>query len=99
MAIFLFIVIALIIWSLRLLQRAIKLRDSSLILASSLVGVSAAGVVVVYLLMDGCMSFFSSAHLSQTQMDMSIPAVLYETDPVHKVVSAEYQVSQLVSKP
>lgn len=103
MAIFLFIVIGLIIWALRLLQGAIKLRDSSLILASTLVGVSAVGVVAVYLLMDGCMSFFSTPHLAFTQidsaqLDMSIPPILYDSEPEISMASHQYDVLQLVKQ-
>lgn len=60
MALLLIIVIGLIIWSLRLMQGAVKLRDASLILASFLVAISAGGVIVVYMLMDGCMNYLST---------------------------------------
>jgi hypothetical protein len=82
MVIFLVILIGLIVWSLQLLQCSIKSRDLSLALASSLVGVSAVGVVMVYMLMDGCMSYFSAPRLAESPGDNSIliPAMLYEPD-------------------
>lgn len=82
MVAFLIIVIGLIIWSLRLMQGAIKLRDFSLILASALVAVSAGGVVVVYMLMDGCMSYFTTVHAALPLEDAAqlVPSILYESD-------------------
>jgi hypothetical protein len=82
MAIFLVILIGLMIWSLQLLQCSIKSRDLSLALASGLVGVSAVGVVMVYMLMDGYMSYFATPRLAEFPSDtsVSIPAMLYESD-------------------
>ncbi len=78
----LIIVIALIIWSLRLIQGAVKLRDSSMILASTLVAISAGGVVAVYLLMDGYMSYVMTAHTAMPLEEVSqlLPNILYEPD-------------------
>jgi hypothetical protein len=81
MVIFLVILIGLVVWAMQLLQAAIKSRDLSLALASSLVGVSAVGVVMVYVLMTGYVSYFSNPHLADLQMDsQAIPAMLYEPD-------------------
>jgi predicted neutral ceramidase superfamily lipid hydrolase len=63
---FLIIVIALIIWSLRLIQGAVKLRDSSMILASTL---------------DGYMSYFTASHtLPLEEISQLLPSILYEPD-------------------
>jgi hypothetical protein len=82
MVAFLIIVIGLILWSLRLLQGAIKLRDFSLILASVLVAVSAGGVIVVYALMDGCLSTYNSAHaaLPLGEMTQFVPTTLSDSN-------------------
>lgn len=61
MVILLILVIGLVIWSLHLLQESVKLREFSLMLAGTLVAISAAGVVVVYLLMDGCLGYLAQA--------------------------------------
>jgi hypothetical protein len=83
MAVLLIIVIGLIVWSVRLMHGAIRLRDFSLILASSLVAISAAGVVAVYALMDGCMSSIISSRpaLSVSEVSQVIPDILYEPEP------------------
>lgn len=83
MAVFLIIVIGLVIWSLRLLQGSLRSRDSALMLASTLVAISAGGVIVVYLLMDGCLSHLTTSRLPasiQSESLVSIPAILYEPD-------------------
>jgi hypothetical protein len=78
---FLIIVIALIIWSLRLIQGAVKLRDSSMILASTLVAISAGGVVAVYMLMDGYMSYVTTTHaVPLEEVSQLLPNILYEPD-------------------
>jgi hypothetical protein len=78
---FLIIVIALIIWSLRLIQGAVKLRDSSMILAGTLVAISAGGVVAVYMLMDGYMSYVTTAHaVPLEEVSQLLPNILYEPD-------------------
>jgi hypothetical protein len=83
MAVLLIIVIGLVVWSVRLMHGAIRLRDFSLILASSLVAISAAGVVAVYALMDGCMSSIISSRptLSVSEVSQVIPDILYEPEP------------------
>jgi hypothetical protein len=102
MVIFLIIVIGLTVWALHLLQASIKSRDLSLALASSLVGISAVGVVMVYTLMDGYMSYFSSAHLAEFPTDATVvvPAVLYEPElvtlaPTIELAGATESVSSL----
>ncbi len=69
MILLLVLVISLIIWSVRLLQGAYRLRDSSMAIASALVAVSAGGVIIVYGLMDGCLGQFSQMGLSATNSD------------------------------
>lgn len=48
--------VALVAWSLHLLQEAFDLQEFSLILAGTLVAVSAAAMLVVYFLMNDCLS-------------------------------------------
>ncbi|MDG2992072.1 hypothetical protein L3556_14195 [Candidatus Synechococcus calcipolaris G9] len=66
MTILLLLVIGLVLWSVRLLQGAYKLRDFSLLLASGLVAVSAGGVIFVYSLMNGCVGYLSQNYNAQT---------------------------------
>ncbi|MCH9054689.1 hypothetical protein L5470_06840 [Synechococcus sp. PCC 6717] len=59
MAILLLLVLALVLWSVRLLHGAYRLQDFSLLLASGLVAVSAGGVIFVYSLMNDCVGYLS----------------------------------------
>lgn len=72
MILLLLLVIGLVIWSVRLLQGAYRLKDSSLAIASVLVAISAGGVVIVYGLMDGCLGQFSQMGLAQANADLEI---------------------------
>lgn len=60
MLILLFTVLGLAVWSLRLMAIAFRQRDFSFLFAGTLVAVSAAGIVVVYSLMTGCMGYLST---------------------------------------
>jgi|GEM_PF-2104586 len=62
MAILLLLVLALVLWSVRLLHGAYRLQDFSLLLASGLVAISAGGVIFVYSLMNGCVGYLSQGH-------------------------------------
>jgi hypothetical protein len=59
MFIILFVVVALVAWSLHLIETALKEREFSLILAGTLVGASAAAMVAVYFLMDRYMGYIT----------------------------------------
>ncbi len=59
MVILLITVIGLLVWALRLMQAAVRLREFSLMFAGTLVAMSAVGVVAVYLLMEGCMGYLT----------------------------------------
>ncbi len=59
MAILLLLVLALVLWSVRLLHGAYRLQDFSLLLASGLVAISAGGVIFVYSLMNDCVGYLS----------------------------------------
>lgn len=48
--------VALVAWSLHLLQEAFDLQEFSLMLAGTLVATSAAAMLVVYFLMGNCLS-------------------------------------------
>lgn len=52
--------IALVAWSVHLMQQAARSRESSLVLAGILVAISAVAMVVVYFLMGSCID-----HLTQ----------------------------------
>jgi hypothetical protein len=53
--------VALVAWSLHLMQEAFDKQEFSLILAGILVGLSAAAMLVVYFLMHHCLSSFSQS--------------------------------------
>ncbi len=48
--------VALVAWSLHLMQEALNLQEFSLMLAGTLVAASAAAMMVVYFLMGNCLS-------------------------------------------
>ena len=48
--------VALVAWSLHLMQEALDLQEFSLMLAGTLVAVSAGAMMVVYFLMGNCIS-------------------------------------------
>ena len=52
--------VALVAWSLHLMDAAIQTREFSLMLAGTLVAFSAAGMLVVYFLMNNCLSYLMS---------------------------------------
>lgn len=57
--------VALVAWSLHLMQEAIQKQEFSLMLAGTLVSLSAAALLVVYFLMNNCLSSLSgSAYIS-----------------------------------
>ncbi|MCM1981320.1 hypothetical protein [Lyngbya confervoides] len=60
MLILLSTVLGLSLWSLRLMIMAFLRRDFSLLFAGTLVSISAAGIVVVYSLMHGCMGYLAT---------------------------------------
>lgn len=49
--------VALVAWSLHLMDAAVQKREFSLMLAGTLVAFSAAGMLVVYFLMNNCLSY------------------------------------------
>ncbi|AOW99436.1 MAG: hypothetical protein F6J94_03300 [Moorea sp. SIO1F2] len=61
--------VALVAWSLHLMQEAFDTQEFSLMLAGTLVAMSAAAMLVVYFLMNSCMGYI-------TQMAQS-PSVFY----------------------
>ncbi|NEO12217.1 MULTISPECIES: hypothetical protein [Moorena] len=61
--------VALVAWSLHLMQEAFDTQEFSLMLAGTLVAMSAAAMLVVYFLMNSCMGYL-------TQMAQS-PSVFY----------------------
>lgn len=53
--------VALVAWSLHLMQQAFDRQEFSLMLAGTLVAFSAAGMLVVYFLMHDCIGYFTQA--------------------------------------
>ena len=49
--------VALVAWSLHLMQEAVDQQEFSLMLAGTLVAMSAAAMLVVYFLMGNCLSY------------------------------------------
>jgi hypothetical protein len=56
---FLIFDVALIAWSLHLMQAAVSRQEFSLMLAGTLVAISAAAVMLVYFLMSGYINFLN----------------------------------------
>jgi hypothetical protein len=57
--------IALVAWSLHLMQEAVAQREFSLMLAGTLVASAAAAMLVVYFIMGNCLNYLSgSSYLS-----------------------------------
>lgn len=54
--------VALVAWSLHLMQQAFNEQEFSLMLAGSLVALVAAAMLVVYFLMGHCLSYLMYAH-------------------------------------
>ncbi len=53
--------VALVAWSLHLMQQAFNRQEFSLMLAGTLVASAAAGLLVVYFLMNNCIGYFTQA--------------------------------------
>ncbi|MCJ8281138.1 MAG: hypothetical protein AAFY21_04160 [Cyanobacteria bacterium J06641_2] len=53
--------VALVAWSLHLMERAVEDKEFSLMLAGMLVALAAAAMMVVYFLMGHCMSYLLQA--------------------------------------
>lgn len=53
--------VALVAWSLHLMQESIQQQEFSLMLAGTLVALSAAAMLVVYFLMGNCLSHLTQA--------------------------------------
>jgi hypothetical protein len=51
--------VALVAWSLHLMQEAVDKKEFSLMLAGTLVALSAAAMLVVYFLMGNCISYLT----------------------------------------
>ncbi len=52
--------VALVAWSLHLMQEAIDLQEFSLMLAGTLVALAAAAMLVVYFLMGHCLTYLTN---------------------------------------
>jgi hypothetical protein len=61
--IFLIVIIsALTYWSLRLMHKAVEQQEFSFMLASTLVALSAGGIIAVYSLMVGCVGYLNNPY-------------------------------------
>jgi hypothetical protein len=54
--------VALVAWSLHLMQEAVSYQEFSLMLAGTLVALAAAAMLVVYFLMGNCLSYLIQVH-------------------------------------
>ncbi|WP_199324718.1 hypothetical protein [Phormidium sp. FACHB-1136] len=63
------IVIALVAWSLRLMEQAVKGQEFSLMLAGFLVASSAAAMMAVYFLMGNYMVYINQGPISAARLD------------------------------
>ena len=54
--------VALVAWSLHLMQTAFDHREFSLMLAGTLVALAAAAMMVVYFLINNCLAYLSHIH-------------------------------------
>jgi Kef-type K+ transport system membrane component KefB len=76
--IILIIVIALVAWSLHLMQEAIEQREFSLMLAGTLVAFSAAALVGVYFLMGNYVGYMArTSHTPSTYSAQSYETILW----------------------
>lgn len=79
--IILVIVIALVAWSLHLMQQAVDRNEFSLMLAGTLVAFSAAAMVVVYFLMGNYLVYLTATTPIATSKSVSSDAAwVFETD-------------------
>jgi len=65
------IVIALVAWSLHLMQQAVDRREFSLMLAGTLVAFSAAAMMGVYFLTSNCLNYFAQSPTINLSSDSS----------------------------
>ncbi|MGB3240550.1 MAG: hypothetical protein WBB29_19825 [Geitlerinemataceae cyanobacterium] len=68
MFIILFFVVALIAWSLHLMEKAVEQREFSLMLAGSLVAIAAVAMISVYFLMGNYMGYISEMAALKAQL-------------------------------
>lgn len=72
------VVIALVSWSLHLMQQAIERREFSLMLAGTLVAFSAAAMVAVYFLMGNYLSYLThTPHYSLVDVNEIVDPALW----------------------
>ncbi len=75
MFILLITAVGLVAWSLQLVRSAFRLKEFSLIFAGALVAVSAMGVIMIYLLMDGCLGYFADSSQVLSQYSFQVPVI------------------------
>lgn len=62
LAFILIFVVALVAWSLHLMEQAVEHKEFSLMLAGTLVAIAAAAMLVVYFLMGDCITYLTTSH-------------------------------------
>jgi predicted MFS family arabinose efflux permease len=83
------LVIALVAWSLHLMQQAVDRREFSLMLAGTLVAFSAAAMVAVYFLMGNYIGYVSKmAHTSTVESSLEAVPWVWESEADAIVVMA-----------
>lgn len=98
MIIVLIVVIGLVGWSLHLMQAATTYREFSLMLAGILVAISAAGLMVVYFLMNGYMGYMTSdVHQSCHLREESQGLVELNPDSVDSRLRVSFQAPDVES--
>lgn len=78
-------VVAMVAWSLHLMQQAIEVQEFSLMLAGCLVAAAAAGMMLVYVLMGDYMVYMSASR----------PAPFMQADVVAEDLSSSAQFAHL----
>lgn len=98
MFLILIFIIALVAWSLHLMQEAFDRQESSLILAGTLVAMAAAAMLAVYFLVGDCIVYLNrmaeySAELSQYPDPLNSAIVTAQAEPwlteYYQVVDAD----------
>lgn len=82
MFVILFIVIALVAWSLHLMQEAFQQKEFSLMLAGTLVAAAAAAMMLVYFLMGTCVGYMSEIDEQSYVVDRYSDLQLFVPDDV-----------------
>jgi len=92
MVLVLIVVIGLVAWSLHLMQEATAYREFSLMLAGTLVAISAAGLMVVYFLMNGYMGYMTSDLHHACRLQNTAPGLVEVNPEVNQGLTVSLEV-------